>query len=130
MTVDPVVVEAGTAVVKLMATDVWSGAKNVVVGWWRKHHPEQAEQVGAELDQLHDEVIDAEIDDDTRDALAGEWRLRFKRLLATDPALAAELRHLLAEELAPMLAGTNQTATLTQTATVKGSRNTTIQGRW
>lgn len=125
---DPVVVQAGTAVVKLMATDVWSGAKSVVVGWWRRHHPEQADQVGADLDQLHDDVVDAEIDDETREAYAGSWRIRLRQLIATNPELAEELRRLLTEQLNPMLEAAGQTTTtISQTATVTGDNNATTQ---
>ncbi|MQY30838.1 hypothetical protein [Nocardia aurantia] len=124
---DPVVVEAGTALVKVMATDMWSGAKDVVVRWWRRHHPESADQVGADLDQLHDEVVDAAADEATREALTGEWRARLRRLIASNPELAVELRRLLAEELTPLLDRAGRTTTVTQTATVTGDGNTTIQ---
>ncbi|MEV5650527.1 hypothetical protein AB0L57_19940 [Nocardia sp. NPDC052254] len=126
---DPVVVEAGTALVKLMATDVWSGAKDVVVGWWRKHHPEQAGQIGADLDQLHDEIVAAGDDPQTREALAGEWRARLRRFVASNPDLVVELRHLVNDELSPLLAGTtrNTTTTITQTVNATGDGNTTIQ---
>ncbi|MBU3060829.1 hypothetical protein KO481_04725 [Nocardia sp. NEAU-G5] len=124
---DPVVVQAGTALVKLMATDVWTGAKDLVVGWWGKHHPDQAEQVGADLDQLHAEVVDAGADTEVREALAGEWQARLRRLVAANPDLAVELHRLLTEQLTPLLGRTHQTTTLTQTATVDGNRNTTIQ---
>ncbi|MFE3194306.1 hypothetical protein ACFXHA_35245 [Nocardia sp. NPDC059240] len=121
--------QAGTALVKLMATDVWSGAKRVVVDWWGRHHPEQAEQVGTDLDQLHEEVIDVEFDDETREAYAGSWRIRLRQLIATNPELAEELRQLLTEQLNPMLeaAAGQTTTTISQTATVAGSNNTTTQ---
>ncbi len=120
-------VEAGTALVKLMATDMWSGAKDVVTGWWHRHHPESAEQVGTDLDRLHDEVVEAAGDEATREALTGEWRVRLRRLIASNPELAVELRRLLTEELTPLLARANATTTVTQTATVTGDRNITIQ---
>lgn len=42
--------DASTALVKLTAADVWSGAKDVVVSLRRKHH---FERVDTDLDQPH-----------------------------------------------------------------------------
>lgn len=127
---DPVVVQAGAALVKLMATDTWAGAKEVVVRWWRKHHPEQAGQVGADLDQLREVVAEADTDVQMREALSGEWQLRFYRLLAADPGLAQELRNLLDHELNPRLADINKSSEVTQHVSVTGNGNDTrIAGR-
>lgn len=125
--VDPVVIQAGTAVVKLMATDMWAGAKDVVVSWWRRHHPEQAGQVSADLDQLHTEVVEARDDDEARESLAGEWRARLRRLVVANPELVVELQQLLTDQLTPLLATTSQTRTISQTATVTGDNSISIQ---
>ncbi len=124
---DPVVIAAGTTLVKLMATDAWAAGKEAVVAWWRKHHPEQAEQVGADLERLHVELADA--DAETRTDLTGELRSRLRRLLADDPALGVELRRLVDEELTPILTAADRgsVSVAPQTMTVKGNRNISIQ---
>lgn len=98
-----------------------------MVGWWRKHHPEQTGQVSADLDQLHAEVVDAGADVETREALAGEWRVRLRRLVAADPELIVELQRLLTEQLTPLRVATDQTSEIAQTVTVNGNRNTAVQ---
>lgn len=118
-------VQAGTTLVTLMATDVWTGAKDVVVAWWRKHHPEQADQVDTDLEQLHTRVVAA--DDPTRTAWTGAWQVRLQELLDTDPALTAQLQRLLDDQLTPLLATTTQTTTVTQTAIVTGDHSTVNQ---
>ncbi|MCX4093883.1 hypothetical protein [Nocardia sp. alder85J] len=123
---DPVVVEAGTTLVKLMATDAWPDAKAAVTGWWQQHHPGQAGQLGADLDLLRAEVVEAGADRPILDALTGEWQLRLRRLVATNPALLEQLRRLVTDHLTPLLR-TPADTTVTQTATVTGDGNTTIQ---
>ncbi|MBB5915689.1 hypothetical protein BJY24_004601 [Nocardia transvalensis] len=128
---DPIVIAAGTAVVKAMATEVWSAAKAAVVRWWRKSHPEQAERVSADLDQLRAEVMAARAAQDTatEDALAGMWRLRLQHAIAGNPALRAELERLLHDELTPRLSVSDQStvAAISQTANARGRRNTIVQ---
>ncbi|WP_063002632.1 hypothetical protein [Nocardia mikamii] len=128
---DPIVIEAGTAVVKVMATDAWAAAKSAVVRWWHKAHPAQADQVAADLDQLRTDVVAARAAQDTatEDALAGMWRVRLQRAIAGNPALRAELEQLLRGELTPRLSvgDRSSVAAITQTATVRGRGNTTVQ---
>jgi hypothetical protein len=125
--VDPIIAEAGTALVKLMATDVWTGARDAVVAWWRRHHPEQAAEVGVDLARLHTDLADA--DEQTQQDLVGAWRTRLRQLVKDNPELGVELKRLVDEELAPLLAPADRAAVtaITQTATVKGNRNITIQ---
>jgi hypothetical protein len=125
--VDPVVAEAGKTLVRVMGTDGWSGARDAVVAWWGGHHRDEAGGVGADLDRLRGEVVDAGGDRETRDALAGEWQSRLRRLLVANPELAEGLRRLLVEQLAPLLAATGRVGGLTQSVTVIGDGNTTIQ---
>ncbi|WP_153347926.1 hypothetical protein [Nocardia aurantia] len=119
--------ETGKALVTLAGTEVWPAAKDAVTGWWRQHLPGQAAGIAGDLDQLRTEVAGTGDDRPARDALAGEWQSRLRRLLAADPALAVALRHLLTGRLAPLLDTVGDTTTVTQTATVTGNNNTTVQ---
>ncbi|WP_251072648.1 hypothetical protein [Streptomyces sp. ISL-43] len=102
------VLAAGTALVGAMATDGWQQARAATVALWRRVHPDSADPMGAELDALRARVLAAreEEDEDTERALAGTWRLHLQQLLRADPdaGLSAELRRLLDEHLAPLLA--------------------------
>ncbi|WP_460726934.1 hypothetical protein [Nocardia heshunensis] len=90
--------------------------------WWssggREHHPEQAGQIGLDLERLHTEVLATRIDSNVQQALAGEWQARLWRLVGADPVLVGELRGLLNEQLTPLLASADPSNTLTQTSTV------------
>lgn len=88
---------AATVVVKSLTTAVWEGAANGLGRLWRRVHPEQAETVRAELAEGRAEVVAAAGDEQVEEALVGEWRGRLRRLLATDPGVAGELRQLVAE---------------------------------
>ncbi|MER7485604.1 hypothetical protein ABTY20_06755 [Streptomyces sp. NPDC126497] len=103
---DPIVVSAGSALVAAMATDGWERARAALVSLWQRVRPEQAGTVGAELATVRARLLIARNagDTDTEEALAGTWRLRLQELLSEDPALADELRRLLAEDLAPAMA--------------------------
>ncbi|GHF77766.1 hypothetical protein GCM10018790_64860 [Kitasatospora xanthocidica] len=94
-----------------MATDGWQQTRAVVVEWWRSRRPDRADDVGSDLEAARTQVLAAreQGDEDTEQALAGAWRLRFQQLLSEDPALADELRLLLNEHLAPALSDGEQT---------------------
>ncbi|MFI9330320.1 hypothetical protein ACIGZJ_22580 [Kitasatospora sp. NPDC052868] len=108
---DPVVLAAGSALVSAMATDGWQQARAAVVEWWRSRRPEQADEVGSDLEAVRAQVLAArdQGEEDTEQALAGAWRLRLQQLLSEDPALVGELRLLLDERLAPVLSDSEQT---------------------
>ncbi|MFF2625625.1 hypothetical protein ACFVUN_07610 [Kitasatospora griseola] len=98
--------QAATTVVTLLATDAWEGAKSAVTGAWRRLRPERAESISQELDDSREDVLRARAagtEDETLASLAGDWESRFRRLIGDDPALAAEIRRVLDEELAPAL---------------------------
>ncbi|MFE3056013.1 hypothetical protein [Nocardia sp. NPDC059239] len=126
---DPIVMAVGTALVKVMATETWNTAKEAVVRWWRKARPEQADQVGKDLDELRSDAVAAGDDTSTQEALTGAWRLRLHRLLNENPDLRGGLEQLLSDDLLPRLSVGDQStvAAITQTAEVKGNRNTTVQ---
>jgi hypothetical protein len=109
---DPIVLAAGTALVGAMATDAWQQARNAVVAWWRRARgAEEAEAVGDDLDAVRPQIVAARqaSDADTEQALVGAWRLRLQQALRDDPTLAAELRRLLDEHLAPPLPADERT---------------------
>jgi hypothetical protein len=98
---------AATTVVELMATDGWDRAKAAVVSLWRRVHPEQAAEIGAELSAVRGEVLAARDTEDKQPELdlVSEWRNRLLRLVAADPSPERELRLLMAE-LRPVAAET------------------------
>ncbi|MGW2700885.1 hypothetical protein [Streptomyces sp. NPDC001340] len=93
---------AGTAVVTALTTDLWQRAQASVGTLWRRAYPERADTVEAELTETRTLLLATPKDHVAADS-AEEWRLRFRRLLATRPDLAEELRRVLTEELAPAL---------------------------
>ncbi|MGW4379753.1 hypothetical protein [Kitasatospora sp. NPDC004531] len=113
--------QAATTVVTLLATDAWEGAKTAVVGAWRRLRPERAESIALELDDSREDVLrarEAGTEDETLAALAGDWESRFRRLIGDNPALAAEIRRVLDEELTPALPPEQRAAAVTFHATV------------
>jgi len=108
---DPIVLAFGTALVGAIATSTWQGVREAVTGLWRRVHPQQkANDIGAELDELREQVLVArrDGDKDTERALEGTWQVRLQQLLRADPALAAELRHVLDQVLTPALTPAEQ----------------------
>jgi hypothetical protein len=95
---DPVVAAFGTALVGAIATDAWQQVREAVTGLWRRVHPRREDDgIGAELDELREQVLGARRDGDasTERALEGVWQVRLQQLLRADPALAGELRRVL-----------------------------------
>jgi hypothetical protein len=107
---DPVVAAFGTALVGAIATDTWQQVHEAVVGLWRRVHPRRDDGIGAELDELREQVLVARRDGDagTERALEGAWQLRLQQLLRADPALAGELRRVLDQVLTPALTPAEQ----------------------
>ncbi|MFD7323565.1 hypothetical protein ACFV9D_21120 [Streptomyces sp. NPDC059875] len=96
-----------TALVQQMVGDGWERARTRVAEFFAGRFGADADSVGAELDTVRGELLDAERGEDEQaaaearaEALA-EWRARMRRSLRDDPDAAAELREILAE-----LAGT------------------------
>jgi hypothetical protein len=84
----------GTTLVGLMATDAWGTAKTAFVDLWGRHHPEDANAVGTELDTTRAELLDGHQRGDSRIEveLTNAWRSRVSDLLAVDPDAANEMR--------------------------------------
>jgi hypothetical protein len=94
---EPIVIAFGTALVGAIATGTWQQVREAVTGLRRRAHPQQVGEIGAELDDLREQVLRTRRDGDanTENDLEGVWRLRLQKLLRVDPAQAAELRRIL-----------------------------------
>ncbi|MFD0340326.1 hypothetical protein ACFVH0_16860 [Streptomyces sp. NPDC127117] len=102
---DPIVSATGTALVSAMAADSWQQVRTATTALWRRLHPEQADEIAAELGTLHAGILNAreQQDHDIEEALTGVWRLRLQHLHVDEPSGVGELRRLLEEHLAPAL---------------------------
>ena len=55
---DPVVAAFGTALIGAIATDAWQQVREAVTGLWRRVHPRREDDgIGAELDELREQVL-------------------------------------------------------------------------
>ncbi|MGW2698757.1 hypothetical protein [Streptomyces sp. NPDC001340] len=88
-----------TTLVGLMVTDSWGHIRTRMAALFRRHGPEEVQRVDAELEQSRADVIAATEaqDQQTQGDVQAEWRLRLRRLLASDPQVVAELREILDE---------------------------------
>jgi hypothetical protein len=127
---DPIVQQAGTALVQAIATDAWQQVKQAVTALWRRVHPGHADRLGGDLDQLRAQVLQARVDGDaqTEQALEGAWQLRLQELLRADPALAADLRQVLDQVLTPATAQAGATGAILMTGTSRDSSTFTQIG--
>jgi len=95
---------AATTVVQLLTTDGWERLKSALGPFWGRSRPGGEATLDTQLNDSHAEVTAAGDDaEQVRAELTAEWRGRLRRLLAADPAIAAELRRVLDEELSPAL---------------------------
>ncbi|MEV0999306.1 hypothetical protein [Nonomuraea sp. NPDC050202] len=119
---DRIVVAAGKALVSAMATDGWQAARDSAVSLWRRARPAEAEAVGAELEIVRGQVLEARADgdEDTERALAGPWQLRLQALLREDPAMAVEIQRVLDEVLRPAPAGQARVGSIVMEAKAGG----------
>jgi hypothetical protein len=108
---DPISLAFGAALVGAIATDEWPRVREAVVGLWRRLRPkQQAGDVEAELDELHEQVLAARRDKDvgTEKALEGAWQVKAHQLVRADASVTVELRRVLDEVLTPALAPAEQ----------------------
>ncbi|AJC59132.1 MULTISPECIES: hypothetical protein [Streptomyces] len=92
-----------TTLVQQMATEGWATVRRRMAAVLaRRRGAEEEAEVERELDQARTDVISAREDGDEEvpQGVAVVWKARLRRLLAEDPAAAAELRRLL-DEVAP-----------------------------
>ncbi|WP_052851489.1 hypothetical protein [Streptomyces avicenniae] len=113
--------EAGAvALVATMATDLWHGTKETVLGLFRRDDPERAASVGDRLEESAALVRRAAAPDDARRALSAVWAEELADLLRRDPACRAPLARLTAE-IDAALAGGRGASTLEQNNTAHDS---------
>jgi len=97
---DQIVMRAGRALVGAMAGDDWPQVRERVVGFWLDGSgpPPQPGGVdmGAELDELREQVLRAraESDRDTEKALEGACQIKLQQLLSASPAVGLDLSHI------------------------------------
>ncbi|WP_326794080.1 hypothetical protein OG946_35940 [Streptomyces sp. NBC_01808] len=99
---------AAATVVQLLTTAGWERAQNSMGALWRRVYPDRADTVESELEESRAVLLAAREDaNEPAEAelaeaeLVSEWQGRLRRLLAAEPALAAELRRILAVDLSP-----------------------------
>lgn len=92
-----VLAEAGAAaVVTAMATDLWQGARDTVLGLFRRDERGHRAAIEAQLDGNAALVREAEAPDDVRRTLFGLWTLELEALLRRDPSCLDPLARLAA----------------------------------
>ncbi|WP_405842536.1 hypothetical protein [Streptomyces sp. NBC_01518] len=130
---DPITLAAASALVGAMATDGWAQARDATVALWRRVWPERAEAVAAELELARPRVLAARErhQEDREQALVAGWRVPLEDLLDRDPTLAADLRRLVDEQLAPLLPKAEQSrvSSIVQNVTTSGHSQATVAGR-
>jgi len=104
---DRTVTESGRALVAAMAGDRWRLARAALIDllWHRASLRPQLDSVSIELDELRALILQARSarDEDTERALEGAWQIRLQQLVSADPAIAEDLRHVLADFPLPAL---------------------------
>ncbi|MFJ3901883.1 hypothetical protein [Streptomyces sp. NPDC090025] len=92
-----------TALVQQMVGDGWERVRTRVAAFFAARSGSDEAAVGAELDAVREELLQAERTGDedataeARDEARAEWRSRMRRTLRADPEAATELRGILAE---------------------------------
>jgi hypothetical protein len=118
---DWIVLAAATGLVEAVTSETWVQVREAVVGLWRRKHPQEAERIGTELDELHDQVLHSrrEGDADTEKSLEIAWQVKLQELLRANPASAMDLRQVLDQFLLPAL--TRDAQARVQTLIMRGS---------
>jgi hypothetical protein len=115
-----------TAIVAAMATDAWQRIGTGIANVLGRGVPDQVAAEAAELEASREEILGA--DDEHRDLVAREhlaqWRGSLRRLVATDPGAADELRDLLATLDEELPAATGETPAVVQSA--RADRGSTV----
>ncbi|MFD3512294.1 hypothetical protein [Streptomyces sp. NPDC058657] len=97
-----------TTLVTQMTTDGWAQARSRLGRFFaRGNGPDELETVEAELEVSRAELTEAQAaaDHEMEAALRGEWLMRIRRVLTSDPQAAGQLRSLVAELRPPEDAG-------------------------
>ncbi|TCO53664.1 hypothetical protein [Actinocrispum wychmicini] len=123
---------AASALVKRLATDGWEKVVAAVGALWRRVHPDRADTVRAEAAETRENLVAARGTggESVEEDLVGEWRSRLRRLVAADPGVVDELRHLVAEwSPAENRGGYTEIGQLTMRANASGHSRVTMAGR-
>ncbi|WP_433889937.1 hypothetical protein [Streptomyces sp. CA-111067] len=114
-----------TTLVTLMATDAWTQVRDRVARLLRR--PTAAD----DLETYRGELEAARRDGDTEAAgdVEAQWRRELRRVLAEDPAAAAELRAILAEAEAAQGGAQGEGGGRVTNVVSGGRQGTVIQGR-
>ncbi|MFI9203257.1 hypothetical protein [Streptomyces sp. NPDC053048] len=90
---------AGSTITNLMVTDAWLALRTGLIGLWQRVMPGQADTITADLDALQATVTAAHAnrDQSVTEAVQQNLQQRIAWLLLQDPAVAEELRQLLAD---------------------------------
>lgn len=113
---DPITSATAAALVGAMTTDAWQQARTAVVAWCRRSRPDAADLVDTAFTESRERVLTARRarDEHGESLVVADWQLRLAALLREDRALAAGLRRLLDEEIAPLLADRANTPAVAQ----------------
>jgi hypothetical protein len=114
-----------------MTTQAWEGAKDAVLGAWRRLRPDRAATVEAELVESRADALAAQEAGDTCAVqdLTEEWQARLGRMLAADPHAASDLLRAL-EGLAQRLPDADRVrmATVNVSVMTEGSSQANVVG--
>ncbi|MFF3173925.1 hypothetical protein ACFVQ0_14985 [Streptomyces sp. NPDC057900] len=88
-----------TALVQQMAVDSWAQARDRVVSFFSRRGGDEDAVIEGELETSREELAAAMEASDEQAALdvQAEWRTRLRRALLANPAVASELRSLIAD---------------------------------
>jgi hypothetical protein len=107
---DQIVAAAGTALIGAIVTDTWQKVREAMTGLWRRVHPQQADGIGTELEEVRQQILQARRDGDADivKALEQAWQVKLQQLLRADPAMEVELQLVLDQVLLPALTPAEQ----------------------
>ncbi|WP_128433450.1 hypothetical protein [Streptomyces cyaneus] len=87
---------AANTVVSSLSTDAWARVKELVVGVWRRHRPDEASAAESATDAALDVLRDSPSDEE-ESRLVEAWQERFRALLDAEPAARRALDALVDE---------------------------------
>jgi hypothetical protein len=117
---------AGTTLVALMTTDAWQQARSVVTDFWKRHRPEAAGAIGADLDEAR-EAVTASAGGSWPGMVASEWSSRLARAVPADGDPRGALGSLI-DQLAALSGGSAGPSSVSITAVTHGNGTANILG--
>ncbi|MDF3141686.1 MULTISPECIES: hypothetical protein [unclassified Streptomyces] len=94
---------AANTVVSSLSTDAWARVRELIVGVWRRHRPDEESAAASATDAALD-VLRGSPSDEEESRLVEAWQERFRALLDAEPAARRALTALV-DELAAEQAG-------------------------